>query len=492
MTIETRAYIAGTWRNGAGPRIESINPFDGSVAARLHQCTVADVDEAVEAARRAQSEGNWARMFPHERARVLYRIGETIEREADAIAALQTLDTGKTLTETRALAMSAAGTFRYFAAALETLEDTLTPPRGSYVTMSVHEPMGVIGAIAPWNSPVASDAQKLAPALAAGNGVVLKPAEWTPLVSLKLAGILEACGIPAGLVSVLPGPGREVGEAIVTHRHVAKVSFTGGTSTGRHIAGRAAAKLMPVSLELGGKSPTVVFEDADIDQAVAGILFGIFSSSGQSCIAGSRLFVARGIYDSFMQRLLAATEKLPLGDPRAPATRVAPLVAFDHRDKVAQFADEALAAGGTLLTGGCAPAGGIFDKGAFYRPTIFADVPPDAVILREEVFGPMLVALPFDDEDDLVRQANDSVYGLACGLWTRDAARAWRIARRIEAGTVWINTYKQFSISTQFGGWKDSGMGREKGREGIRGYMNQKSLYWATDSAPLPWGAGCL
>lgn len=487
--IETRSYIAGRWRAGSGELIDSINPADGSVVASLNFCTPSDVEEAVAGGVVAQRDSGWAQRLPHERARVLTQIGIAIEAEADAISALQTLDTGKTRAETRALAMSAGGTFRYMAAALETMEERLTPSRGEYLTMSVHEPMGVVGAITPWNSPIASDAQKIAPALAAGNAVVLKPAEWTPLVSLKLARIVEASGLPAGLLSVLPGHGRDAGEAIVTHRDIAKVSFTGGTSTGIHIAELAARKLMPVSLELGGKSPTIVFADADIDRAIAGILFGVFSSTGQSCIAGSRLFVARAIYDRFVDRLVAAASALRVGDPQDPTTRLAPMAALVHRDKVHGFVTRGVDAGAELLCGGAIP-GGALERGAYYPPTILARVASDSELMRQEVFGPVLVAIPFDDEESLVAQANDSVYGLACGLWTSDARLAWRVARRIQAGTVWINTYKQFSIATPFGGWKASGLGREKGRDGILGYMNQKSLYWGMTDGPLPWASG--
>jgi betaine-aldehyde dehydrogenase len=345
----------------------------------------------------------------------------------------------------------------------------------------------VIGAIAPWNSPVASDAQKIAPALAAGNAVVLKPAEWTPLVSLALGRIIADSGLPAGLLSVLPGAGSVVGEAIVTHPGVGKVSFTGGTSTGRRIAHAAAEKLMPVSLELGGKSPTVVFEDADIDAAINGILFGIFSSSGQSCIAGSRLFVADALRDEFVERLVDKTRSLRIGHGLDPATQIAPLVHHRHRDAVAGHVERARAEGGRILTGGHAPEGAAYERGAFYLPTVIDGLPNTSATCQEEIFGPVLAVLSFKDEDDLVAQANDSVFGLACGLWTRDYRTAWRVARRIEAGTVWVNTYKQFSSSTPFGGVKESGLGREKGRAGIAAYSRQKSVYWGLDEAPHAW-----
>ncbi|MBA3309071.1 MAG: aldehyde dehydrogenase [Nocardioidaceae bacterium] len=484
-----RLLIAGDWRSGTGAELESINPFDGSLNRTFAGASPDDVDEAVTRGREAMDEPAWRDLLPHERARYLHRVADHIEDRVDRIAAIQTADTGKTLTETAALARSAAGTFRYFAAVLEVAEDTLTPRRGDFLTMSVHEPLGVIAAITPWNSPIASDAQKVAPALAAGNAVVLKPASWAPLVALELAAIVDAAGLPAGLFSVLPGSGRETGEAIIEHPLVRRISFTGGTTTGRHIADVAARRLIPTSLELGGKSPTVVFADADVDQAIAGVLFGIFSSQGQSCIAGSRLFVETSMHDEFVERLAAATDDLVLGDPTVPGVQLGPLVHFDHRLDVERYIAAGVDEGGRVVSGGARPTGPPFDAGAFLSPTILTGVDNASAVCQEEIFGPVLVTLPFDDEDDLVAQANDSVYGLAAGIWTADYRRAWRVARRIDAGTVWINTYKQFSISTPFGGTKDSGWGREKGVAGIRQYQHQKSLYWGMDPSPHAWAA---
>ena len=316
--------------------------------------------------------------------------------------------------------------------------------------------------------------------------MIAKPAEWTSLVSLKLARLIEAAGLPPGLLSVLPGGGRTIGDAIVRHPKVGKITFTGGTSTGREIAAVAAHKLMPVSLELGGKSPTIVLPDADFDQAIAGVLFGIFSSSGQSCIAGARLFVHTSIYKSFVGRLVESAKALRIGRGTEAETQIAPMVTFAHRDKVAAMVQASVDAGARVLCGGAVP-GGDLSNGAFYPPTILAGVTNSAAICQQEIFGPVLVALPFTDDDDLVQQANDTVFGLACGIWTSDFPRAYSLSRRIHAGTVWINTYKQFSISTPFGGMKESGLGREKGREGIRAYMNQKSLYVGLSKKPLPW-----
>ena len=479
--------VGARWRPGGGEPVVSVSPLDGGEITRLRGANAADVDEAVRAGAAAAADASWRDLLAHERARCLVRIADLIDEHAGQLAALQTLDTGKSIRETSALVASAQGTFRYFAAALETLDETLTAPRGPYVTMSVHEPIGVVGAITPWNSPIASDAQKLAPALAAGNAVVLKPAEWTPLVSLALGRLITASGLPAGLVSVLPGPGRVVGDALVRHPGVGKVSFTGGTVTGRSIGAIAAEKVMPVSLELGGKSPTIVLPDADLEQAVAGLLFGIFSSTGQSCIAGSRVFVHSSRYDEVLGALVQGAEKLRVGPGADPDTQVAPMVHHRHRDKVAEMVDRARAEGARVLCGGRAPEGPEFERGAYYLPTVLDGLSNDSRTCQEEIFGPVVVVLPFETEEELYAQANATEYGLACGIWTRDYRRALRIARRVQAGTVWINTYKQFSISTPFGGVKASGLGREKGREGIRAYMRQKSIYLGLDEAALPW-----
>lgn len=487
--LRDEVFVAGSWRRGTGEVIESVDPSTGEVFAHLHGTTVEDVDEAVRGGERAAHESGWRTAAPHERAAVLRRIGDAILRRTDEISALQTLDTGKTRGETTALARSAAGTFLYVASALETLEDQVTPSRGPWMTIATWEPVGVVASITPWNSPIASDAQKIAPALAAGNAVVAKPPAWAPWVTLLLARIAEEEGLPAGLLSVLPGPGRTVGEALVAHPGVGKLTFTGGTSTGRHLAHVAADKLMPTTLELGGKSPTIVFDDADLTQAIAGVLFGIFSSSGQSCIAGSRIFIQRSIFDDVVARLVEATRRLRVGPGTDPRTQVAPLISHAHRDQVATTVDAAVADGAQVLIGGSAPTDPDLAAGAYYLPTILGGVDNSATICREEVFGPVAVVLPFDDEVDLIGQANDSAYGLASGIWTADYRRIHRIARQLVTGTVYVNTYKQFSISTPFAGVRDSGLGVEKGREGIRSYMRQKSIYIDLSGEPLPWAA---
>nr|WP_256490464.1 aldehyde dehydrogenase [Pseudomonas aeruginosa] len=479
--------IAGEWRAGGGDLYESLYPATGEAVARLHAASLEDVEEAMAGAHRAFRESGWAQRKPHERASVLYRIAALIRERSEELAQLQRLDNGKPIRETRNLVASAAATFQFFAAACETLEESITPSRGDFVSMSVYEPMGVVVAITPWNSPIASEAQKLAPALAAGNAVVVKPAEITPLAALALARICDEAGLPHGLVSVLPGKGALIGDALTRHPLARRVSFTGGTRTGKHIARIAADKMMPVSLELGGKSPTMVLADADLDHAVAGVLYGIFSSSGESCIAGSRLFVASERYDEFMERLATGAAALRVGDPADERTQMGPLISARHRESVERYVEMGVAEGGRLRTGGVRPHGGAFDRGYFYTPTIIEGLTNGARLCREEVFGPVLVAMPFTSEEALIEEANDSCYALAAGIWTRDFQRAWRLGRAVQAGTVWINTYKQFSISTPFGGWRDSGLGREKGRLGILQYMEQKSLYWGLNEQPLAW-----
>ena len=479
--------IAGNWRLGQGDRYASLYPATGEPVAWLNAASIADVEEAISGADHAFRTSGWAQRKPHERAAVLYRVAQLIRERSEYLAQRQRLDNGKPISETRALVASAAGTFQFFAAACETMEDTITPMRGDNLTMSVYEAMGVVAAITPWNSPIASEAQKMAPALAAGNAVVVKPAEVTPLMALELAKICDEAGVPKGLISVLPGKGSVIGDAITVHPLVRRVSFTGGTSTGKHIAHIAADKMMPVSLELGGKSPTMVFEDADLDHAVAGVLYGIFSSSGESCIAGSRLFVARGIYETFIERLAAGAAALRVGDPADERTQLGPLITPRHRDSIESYVAMGVADGGQIRTGGTRPDGELFERGNYYLPTIIEGLTNDQRICQEEIFGPVLVAMPFDNEEDLIAQANDSIYALAAGIWTRDYKKAWRFGRAVQAGNVWINTYKQLSISTPFGGWRDSGLGREKGRLGILQYMEQKSMYWGLNEEPLPW-----
>lgn len=481
-------FIGGEWRQGRGPVSVSRFPADGSVNAELSTASREDVEEAVQAAERAWRAPSWRQALPHQRAAILYKVADLIEARLEQLAALQTRDNGKPLAETRGLVASAAGTARYFAAACETLDEQLTSQRAAdFMTLSVHEPIGVVAAITPWNSPIASEMQKIAPALAGGNAVLLKPADATPLAALELAKLFEEAGLPKGLLSILPGRGSVVGDALVRHPLVRKISFTGGTNTGRSLAHIAADKLIPTSLELGGKSPTIVLEDADIELAAKGVVYGIFSSAGQACIAGSRLFVHGAVYDRFMDRLLTLTRELRVGHPEQDGIHMGPLISEAHLQSVANYVALAREDGGEVLCGGERLSEGELANGSFYPPTIITGLTNGARVCQEEIFGPVLVVIRFEDEADLLGQANDSIFGLAAGIWSEDFRRAWRMARRLECGTVWINTYKKFSVSAPFGGYKESGLGREKGREGVLAYMQQKSIYVGLSDAPNPW-----
>ena len=487
MTEKIQTLLAGRWRDASGPSYATEYPHDGSAVAQLHAATVGDVDEAVQSAEQARLQPSWSRLMPHERAGMLHRIAQGIREQSETLAQLQRLDNGKPIKECRALVASAAGTFQYFAAAAETWEDAVTPTRGDYLTLSVHEPLGVVGAITPWNSPIASEAQKMAPALAAGCAIVIKPAEITPRMAIELARIAQQAGVPEGIVSVLPGKGSVVGDALVRHPLVKRIAFTGGTSVGMGIQRLAAEKLMPTSLELGGKSPTIVCADANLDHAVAGVVYGIFSSSGESCIAGSRAFVHASVYDEFKSRLLAVVKGLLVADPSLEDTHMGPLVNRGHRDSVERYVQLGRDEGGRILCGGARPQGSYYEQGSYYLPTVMEGLPNTARMCREEIFGPVLALLPWSDETDLIAQCNDNDYGLASGIWTRDYKAAWRIGRALQTGTVWVNTYKLFSVSTPFGGVKLSGTGREKGRQGILEYTTQKSFYWGMNDAPMPW-----
>jgi len=473
--------IDGEWVRSSAPPLVSVNPATAATNHEVHTATPDDIERAVQSAGRAAAQASWRGMLPPQRAAVLHRIGELMLREAETFAELQRIENGKVHAECMVQVRSAAATFRYYASVCETLESAVTPSRGNYLSMTAYEPYGVVVAITPWNSPMTMEAQKVAPALAAGNAVILKPSELTPSPALLLGRIALEAGLPPGLLNVLPGTGAAVGSALVAHAGVKMVSFTGGTSSGRRIAGVAAQKLMPVALELGGKSPHIVFADADLDAAADAVAGGIFEGSGQSCVAGSRLFVQRSVWQPFIDKVVARARGLKVGMPDQPASKMGPIASFAHRQHIAGMVDTARAAGAEVLTGGAAPQDEELAAGAFYLPTVIAGISNHADIAQNEIFGPVVCAIPFDDEDDLIAQANDSVFGLAAGIWTRDFPRAWRVARQLEAGTVWINTYKQLSIATPFGGFKDSGLGREKGTGGMRLYQQSKGIYFGLE-----------
>ncbi len=468
--------------------IVSINPANGSTAGTVARSTVADVDRAVSDAWGAYYAQPWRHLRLDQRATVLYEVGRRILLERDGLAKLQMADSGKPWKECLNMVDSAAGTFRYYAAVCETLQGEITPARGEYFSMAIAEPFGVVAAITPWNSPIMNEAAKVAPALAAGNAVVLKPSEETPQLALELQRICLEAGVPAGMVQVITGYGADAGVAMVRHAGVRMISFTGGTVTGRAIGAIAGERLIPVALELGGKSPHIVFADADREKALAGVISGIFGSAGQSCVAGSRLFVERSIYKDFVDDLCRRAATIRVGLPDDPETQMGPLVSWRHRERVAGYVELARTEGGDVRVGGHAPDDAVRSKGAFYMPTVIDGLHWQARTCQEEIFGPVLVVLPFDSEVDLIEQANGTAFGLAAGIWTADYTRAWRIAREIEAGSVWINTYKQSHIATPFGGFKDSGIGREKGMVGLRLYSQIKSIYWGLHDKPLPLG----
>lgn len=470
--------IGGAWTQGEGTPFDSVNPATGDINGKIAGAGAADVDRAVRTAKAAQADPAWRDMLPHRRAAILRRIADRIEADADSLARRQMRENGKRLAECREQAAGAAAAYRYFAGLCEVMPSEVAPSRGPHLSMVVYEPYGVVAAITPWNSPLTLEAQKVAAALAAGNAVVLKPSEFTPTPALRVAELALEAGLPPGILNVVTGLGGETGAALVAHPDVRLISFTGGTATGKAIAREAAGRMAAVALELGGKSPHIVCADADLDKALDGVLHGMFTSSGQSCIAGSRLFVERAIFDGFVARLVTRTRALKVGAPDAPDTDVAPLSSFVHRDKVASMVEMARADGARVLAGGTRPDDAALANGAYFLPTILGGLDNTARICQLEVFGPVLCVLPFDDEADLVAQANGTAFGLAAGIWTGSMPKAWRLARALEAGTVWINTYKELSVSVPFGGVKESGSGREKGFWGLRTYQEPKTVMW--------------
>jgi betaine-aldehyde dehydrogenase len=487
-SIRCKPFLIGDrWSVGTGKTFESINPADGSVAAVIAESDADDVNAAVAAAKAALATPAWGGIYAHQRARLLHRFADLIEQHSEIFSQLQTQDNGKTIAESRIQARWAVEAFRYYAGLCEVLESEVIPSRGNYFSFALHEPVGVVAAIAPWNSPISLEAQKLAPCLAAGNTVVLKSSEITPQVGLLYGKLALEAGFPAGVVNVVTGFGQPVGTALVAHPDVSLVTFTGGTATGRAIGRVAGDRLIPALLELGGKSPNVVFADAHLDEAVAGAVFAIFSNAGQSCIAGSRVFVQEKIYDEFKAKFVVATRALIVGDPHNAHTAVAPVSSFQHRDRIESLVEAGIAEGATLLCGGQRPVAAELKSGAYIDPTIL-EVPDNSLrIAQEEIFGPVACLIRFRDEEDLICQANDTVFGLAAGIWSSDYKRVIRVARAIRAGTVWVNTYKVTSVNMPFGGFKNSGTLRECGIEGLRNYTATKSVYLNLENGPVHW-----
>jgi acyl-CoA reductase-like NAD-dependent aldehyde dehydrogenase len=478
MSNRYRLLIGGDWTDAVSRKtFATYNPATGDHLAEVAEADAADVDKAVQCARAAFEDGPWRRMDAAERGRILCRVADGIRARADALARLETLDNGKAIRETRAQVNAAADYFEYYGGWADKVAGHVIPVRGRFHTYTVREPVGVCGQIIPWNSPLPQAAQKLAPALAAGCTTVLKPAEQTPVTALELGKILLEAGLPEGVVNILSGYGPTAGAALAAHPGVDKVAFTGEVSTGQSILRAAIDDLKRVTLELGGKAPNIVCEDADLDRAVRGTLFGIFAGAGQYCDAGPRLFVHRKVRDVFMQKLLDLTRKIRLGDPLDPATHVGSLTSKEQLDKVAGYVDLGRQEGAEVVAGGRRPSDPALAAGQFYLPTIFDGVRPRMRIAQEEIFGPVLAVLDFEDDDRLVADANDTVYGLAAGIWTGDARRAFSLAARLKAGTVWINTLRQTQIAAPFGGYKMSGIGREKGLTGLEAYTEMKTVW---------------
>ena len=481
-----RMYVGGEWVEPAsGTWLETVDPFTAKPWALIPRGNAEDADRAVRAAHAAFRTGPWGKMHPSKRARILFRLADLIEENADALAEIEVRDNGRLLAEMRHQIRYVPNWFRYYAGLADKIEGTVHPCDKPALSFSRPEPLGVCVAIVPWNAPLLLLTLKAAPALAAGNTLVIKPAEYTSATALKLMELVEQAGFPPGVVNVVTGLGPEVGEPLVTHPLTRHLGFTGSTRTGAHLYALAAKDVKRVSLELGGKSPNIVFADADLDNAVRGVVGGIFGATGQTCIAGSRLLVHAKIHDAFLDRLIAFTKTARIGDPRNLETKIGPIANSMQYEKVLGYIDIARQEGAELALGGRRPEAAECGEGFFIEPTIFTGVRNAMRIAQEEVFGPVLSALTFEDEDEAVAIANDSEFGLAAGVWTSDMKVALRMSEKLEAGSVWINTYRDISYTTPFGGYKQSGIGRENGIEGIREYLQTKAV-WISTAAEIP------
>jgi acyl-CoA reductase-like NAD-dependent aldehyde dehydrogenase len=477
-TVEQKQLLINNeWvPSSSGRTMEVINPATEEVIGTVASADSSDVDRAVRAAR-AAFEGPWGQMSARERGRLVSRLADRLMEKADEVARLETLHNGKPINESRHIEIPAAAEcLEYYAGWADKVMGETIPVKGNYLTYTLREPLGVVAAIVPWNFPLLLAAWKVAPALACGNTIILKPASQTPLTALALGEIAVEVGLPPGVLNVITGPGSSVGQAIVEHPGIDKIAFTGDTSTGKAIMKSAADTLKKITLELGGKSPNIVLPDADIDAAIRGATIGIFYGKGEVCAAGSRLLVDKSIKNEFVDKLASRVKKMVPGDPMDPKTRFGAIASKKQLETVLRYIETGKSEGATLVAGGERADIGT-GKGYFVQPTVFADVDPQMTISREEIFGPVLATIDFADIDEAIARANDTPYGLAAGIWTRDIKKAHYIARKLQAGTVWVNTYNVYDTAAPFGGYKQSGFGREMSAHAIEHYTQMKSVW---------------
>ena len=475
-----KMLIDGKWVNSvSGKTFPTYNPATGEVLAHVAEGDKQDIDLAVKAARKAFDQGPWRKLTASERGKLIWKLADLLEQHVEEFATLETLDNGKPLTIARAADVPlAADLFRYMAGWATKIEGTTIPisvpytPGAQYLAYTLREPVGVIGQIIPWNFPLLMAAWKLGPALAAGNTVVLKPEEQTPRTALKLGELIVEAGFPEGVVNIVPGYGETAGAALAAHDQVDKIAFTGSTEVGKLIVHAAAGNLKKVSLELGGKSPNVVFKDADLDQAIAGSASAIFFNHGQCCCAGSRLYVERPVFDKVVEGVAGKAEKIKVGSGLHPDTHMGPLVSEEQLNRVCNYLEIGMAEGAKAVSGGKK----IGDKGYFVEPTVLVDTKDYMKVVQEEIFGPVVAAIPFDNLEEVEVRSNDSVYGLAAGIWTHDISKANKLAAQLRAGTVWINCYNIFDAALPFGGYKQSGWGREMGKDVLELYTQTKAV----------------
>jgi acyl-CoA reductase-like NAD-dependent aldehyde dehydrogenase len=473
--INGQLFINGAWRESAA-RLDVVNPATEETLGSVGAAAPRDIDDAVASARAALA-GPWASLSARERGRFLTKISQRILERADEFARLETLHNGKPIFESRHIEIPAAAEcFEYYAGWADKIHGETIPVKGRFLAYTLREPVGVVAAIVPWNFPLLLTAWKVAPALACGNTVIIKPATQTPLTALALGEVALEVGLPPGVLNVVTGRGSDIGEYLVSHPGIDKIAFTGDTLTGRTVMKNAAGTVKHITLELGGKSPNIVFADADLDAAVRGATTGIFYGKGEVCAAGSRLLVESRIKDEFVARVVERARKMRPGDPLDPKTRLGSLVSRTQMDRVLNYVNVGRNEGATLAAGGNRVDIGT-GKGFFFEPTVFAGVTPDMTIAREEIFGPVLAVVEFADVDDAVAKANDCQYGLAAGVWTRDIKKAHVVAARLQAGTVWVNTYNVYDTAAPFGGYKQSGFGREMGMHALDHYTQTKTVW---------------